>query len=290
MRKLSLSPVTISQCTFEEAFEVTARAGFSGIGLRYDRFEHYLAQGGTVSEVLGWLRHYGLVFTEAAFLAEWMFHGGMPLVSRRHREGGADEHDAVLKARLHRFLAHCETLACANVTVVPALRETGDLRVAADEFGALCDIARPYGVRLGLEFMGTAPQLKDLRAAGEFIAMADRDNGGIVLDTFLFHQGGSNLADLSAVPRGRIFNVQLADARHKPIAQLDMLADRVHPGEGAVAMGEIVEALLAHGYDGWWTVELFNPEYAAAAATTVAARAKAASATLLQHIVHGAST
>jgi len=151
--RLALSPVTLAQCAFEQAFAMTARAGFEGIGLRYDQFERYLAQAGSVDEVKRWLHAFGLQFAEVAFLAEWQYHGGLPLVSRRQRSGGADEASVRLRDRLHAFLAHCEQFECANVTAVPALRESGDLDVAAEEFAALCDIARPYGVRLCLEFM-----------------------------------------------------------------------------------------------------------------------------------------
>lgn len=279
-RRLGLSPVTLAQCSFEQAFAMTARAGFNGIGLRYDRFERYLAQGGSVDEVKSWLSAYGLQFAEAAFLAEWQYHGGLPLVSRRQRSGGDDETPARLRERLHAFLAHCEQFECANVTAVPALRESGDLDVAAEEFAALCDIARPYGVRLCLEFMGTAPQISTLASGTDLVRRAGRANGGLLIDTFLFHQGHSQLADLASVPLESIFNVQLADALDKPREQLDMLADRVYPGTGAAPVQQIVDALVARGYDGWWTVELFNPAYAKDDPLTVAMHA-AKSATAL---------
>ncbi|MGF6771785.1 2-keto-myo-inositol isomerase [Paraburkholderia sp. GAS199] len=279
--RLALSPVTLAQCTFEQAFAQTAQAGFSGIGLRYDQFERHLAQGGTVDEVRGWLSAYGLRFAEAAFLAEWQYYGGVPLVSRRQRSGNADETREHLLRRLHTFLQHCEAFECANVTAVPALRETGDLAVAAEEFASLCDLARPYGVRLCLEFMGTSPQISTLASAAELVTAANRTNGGVLIDTFLFHQGGSRVEDIARVPLERIFNVQLADAKDKPVAQLDMLADRVFPGEGVAPVRAIVDALVAHGYDGWWTVELFNPAYASEAAGSIAARAAASALALV---------
>jgi 2-keto-myo-inositol isomerase len=278
--KLSLSPVTIAQCSFEQAFEQTARAGFTGIGLRYDRFERYLQEGGSVAQVRRWLRHFGLRINEAAFLAEWQFHGGLPLVSRRQRNGGVAERAVPLLKRLHTFLAHCEQFECANVTAVPALRESGDLDIAAQEFAKLCDLARPYGVRLCLEFMGTAPQIGNLRNAEQLIARAGRSNGGLLIDTFLFHQGGSQPADIAGVPIEHVFNVQLADAKPKPREELNMLEDRVFPGEGVAPVQQIVDALIERGYNGWWTVELFNPDYAAAPAESIAASAFAATSRL----------
>ncbi|MPW19631.1 TIM barrel protein [Paraburkholderia sp. CNPSo 3157] len=279
-RRFALSPVTIAQCSFDEAFEQTARAGFTGIGLRYDQFERYLEQGGSVDDVKRLLAANGLRFAEAAFLAEWQYHGGLPLVSRRRRSGADDETSARLTKRLHAFLAHCEQFECANVTAVPALRETGDLDVAAEEFATLCDIAQPYGVRLCVEFMGTAPQICDLQSGADLVTRAGRKNGGLLIDTFLFHQGHSRIEHIARVPVEKIFNVQLADAKSRPRDQLDMLADRVFPGEGAANVRAVVDALVQHGYDGWWTVELFNPEYAKTDAKSIASHAFASAVAL----------
>jgi sugar phosphate isomerase/epimerase len=273
--RLALSPVTIAQCSFLDAIAITAEAGFEGIGLRYDQLARHLREGGTLGGVKRLLAFHRLQVAEAAFLAEWQFHGGVPLVSRRQRTGGPEEAHDRLMGELHTFFRCCEELGCENVTAVPALREVGDLEVAAEEFGSLCDLARPHGLRLCLEFMGSAPQVDTLARAAELVARAGRSNGGILIDTFLFHEGGSDLADLGAVPLDRVFNVQLADAKGMPRERLDMLTDRLFPGEGVAPVEAVVRALAERGYSGWWTVELFNPDYAAGDPRAIAARALA---------------
>jgi 2-keto-myo-inositol isomerase len=285
--RLALSPVTISQCGFEESFQIAAEAGFKGIGLRYDRMEAYLANGKTIADVKKLSRTFALPFAEAAFLAEWQFHGGLPLICKRRRTGETNEENAQeLRRQLVRFLEHCEELECANVTAVPALWKTGDLDVAAEEFAALCDLARPYGVRLCIEFMGTAPQVKDLAAAQQVAASAARSNGGVLIDTFLFHQGGSTLSQVEAIPLDFVFNVQLADAKHLPREQLNMLEDRLFPGTGSAPMRDIVAILSRRGYAGWWTVELFNPDYAASDPQAIARTAYETSAALIEEAQH----
>jgi 4-hydroxyphenylpyruvate dioxygenase len=116
------------------------------------------------------------------------------------------------------------------------------------------------------------------------VAAADRNNGGILVDTFLFHEGGSNLADLDTVPLDRIFNVQLADAKPLPRDQLNMLEDRLLPGEGVAPVGEVVARLAARGYAGWWTVEIFNPDYAALAPRAAANAAYASAVCTLRDL------
>jgi sugar phosphate isomerase/epimerase len=278
---VAMSPVSVSQCSFEEAFEVTATAGFSGIGLRYDRLRSYLAEGKTIGDVKRLAARYGLKFAEAAFLAEWQYHGGTPVISKRQRVGDDSENRDRLMSELNVFLQRCEELGCSNVTTVPALRETGDLDVAAEEFAALCDIAAPYGVRLCLEFMGSATQIRDLKSASNLVTKAGRHNGGVVIDTFLFYQGGSALSDLNEIPIDRVFNVQLAGAKRKPLSELNMLEDRLFPDEGAAPVADIVSILTSRGYDGWWTVELFNPEFARLDPSFVASRALSAAKSVL---------
>jgi 2-keto-myo-inositol isomerase len=280
--RLALSPVTIPQCAFADSFGVIAEAGFRGIGLRYNLLEDFLAGGGTLGEVRSLLRQHGLCFSEGAFLAEWQFNGGAPVICKRRREGGPSEARDVLMRRLRQFMERCAELECVNITAVPALYQTGDLALAAEEFGALCDLARGYGLNICLEFIAKAPQVNSMKTAHELIAAAGRANGGLVVDTFLFHESGSRLADLAAVPLERIFNVQLADAKALPREQLNMLADRLYPGEGVAPVRDIVLLLARGGYTGFWTVEIFNPDYARLPPSDVARRAYDSAATILR--------
>jgi 2-keto-myo-inositol isomerase len=274
--RLGFSPVAIPECPFEEAIALTAMAGFQGIALRYDKLEDYLARGHSIADVRALLTRYGLKFSEGGFLAEWQYHGGVPLVCGRRRQGSPDEDKTKLLARYRIFLEHCAELECSNLTAAAALWDIGELATAAEDFAALCDIARPYGAKIGLEFMGSAPQIKDIKTALNVISMANRPNGGIVIDTFFIHQGCSRLEDLSDVPIDRIFNVQLADAKSKPVEQLNMLEDRLFPGEGVAPVRDTVKLLLQRGYSGWWNVELFNPDFRAMPPDTVIRKAYAA--------------
>ena len=51
-------------------------------------------------------------------------------------------------------------------------------------------------------------------------------------------------------------------------------ADRVMPGDGVGPVLEFYRALGRTGYDGYLSVELFRPEYAAGSAAGVAAEAR----------------
>jgi sugar phosphate isomerase/epimerase len=282
--RLGFSPVAISQCPFEESVSLTAAAGFAGIALRYDKLEDYLARGHSIADVRDLLSRHGLAFSEGGFLAEWQYHGGVPLVCGRKRQGGPDEDSQKLLARYRTFLERCAELECSNLTASVALWDTGDLTVAAEDFAALCDVAHPYGAKIGLEFMGHAPQVKNIRIALDLILLANRPNGGLVIDTFFIHQSRSKLNDLNDVPVERIFNVQLADAKPKPVEQLNMLEDRLFPGEGAAPVRDAAQLLLKRGYAGWWNVELFNPDFRVMPPGAVARKAHAAATAIFDDL------
>jgi sugar phosphate isomerase/epimerase len=286
--RLGFSPVAVPQCSFEEAVSLTAAAGFQGIALRYDKLEDYLRRGHTVGDARALLARHGLAFSEGGFLAEWQYHGGVPLVCGRRRQGGPDEDAPRLLARYRTFLERCAELECSNLTASVALWDTGDLAAAAEDFATLCDIARPYGANIGLEFMGQAPQIRNVATALGVVTAANRANGGLVIDTFFIHQSSSPLEDLNRVPVERIFNVQLADAKPKPPAELNMLEDRLFPGEGAAPVHAAARLLFERGYRGWWNVELFNPDFRAMPPRTVARKAYVATAAIFDDLDHAA--
>ncbi len=281
---LALSPVTIPQCSFAEAFRVTAEAGFQGIGLRYNLLAEYLAAGHTIGDVRALARSHGLRFPEGAFLAEWQFDGGLPVVSKRKRDGGPDEARDVLLRNLKTFLEHCSELECESITASPSLYKTGDLSTAAEDFSRLCDFAKPYGLRIAFEFMGSAPQFRTVKSAFDLVAAADRPNGGVVIDTFLFHEGKSRVADIPLNAGPKIFNVQVADSKPKPHEQLNMLEDRLFPGEGVAPVRDVMERAAAAGYSGLWTVELFNPDYKTRPAADIAKKAFETTSAILRDI------
>jgi 4-hydroxyphenylpyruvate dioxygenase len=73
------------------------------------------------------------------------------------------------------------------------------------------------------------------------------------------------------VPRDRIFLVQLADA---PILEMDFLSWSRHfrnfPGQGEFPMLAFMEALRQTGYDGLLSLEIFNDQFRAGSARSVA--------------------
>ena len=116
-----------------------------------------------------------------------------------------------------------------------------------DNFGKVCDEASRFGLRIALEFMRWR-SVRTIEEAANFVASANRPNGGIVLDTLhLSRSGGSPLA-VAKVPREHIMYVQLCDATETmPLTDDAVIAEarggRLNPGEGSLWLKQLFDIL-----------------------------------------------
>ena len=100
---------------------------------------------------------------------------------------------------------------------------------------------------------------------------ADHPAVGLVLDSFHILARGTDLSTIRSIPGDRIFLVQLADA---PMLQMDYLSWSRHfrnfPGQGDLPVLDFMKALPATGYDGALSLEIFNDQFRAGSARSVA--------------------
>ena len=100
---------------------------------------------------------------------------------------------------------------------------------------------------------------------------ADHPAVGLVLDSFHILARGTDLSTIRSIPGDRIFLVQLADA---PLLQMDYLSWSRHfrnfPGQGELPVLDFMKALQATGYDGALSLEIFNDQFRAGSARSVA--------------------
>src|SRR2546423_13115199 len=80
------------------------------------------------------------------------------------------------------------------------------------------------------------------------VADADQENGGILIDPIHFDRGGSEAAEIAAVPRARLRYMQLCDAPAKRPKDIEGLlhqarAERLMPGDGGLDLAGILRAV-----------------------------------------------
>jgi 4-hydroxyphenylpyruvate dioxygenase len=253
--KLSIATVSLSG-GLAEKLEAIAAAGFKGVEI----FENdLLSFDGTPADVRKRVADLGL---EIITFQPFRDFEGMPPESRERIFGRAER-----KFDLMAELGCDLLLVCSNVSPQSL---TGIDRAAAD-LHALGERAGRRGVRVGFEALAWGRHISDYRDAWEAVRRADHPAIGLVLDTFHIFARKTDLKPIGAIPRDRIFLVQVADA---PLLDMDPLSWSRHfrnfPGQGELPLLDFMEALQATGFDGLLSLEIFNDQFRAGSARSVA--------------------
>ncbi|CAM5184887.1 Sugar phosphate isomerase/epimerase OS=Castellaniella defragrans OX=75697 GN=HNR28_003425 PE=4 SV=1 [Castellaniella defragrans] len=147
-------------------------------------------------------------------------------------------------------------------------------RVEAD-LRKLANLAVPAGVRIGFKAIPWSHTVPDTARAWELVDRVGHANLGLVLDAFHFIAGGQALESLNEIAPEKILLVQLADFGVPAFQELGQKAGdhlRVFPGDGV--LHDKVAAFLRHmdwlGYDGDYSLLVFNEDYQALPAQIVA--------------------
>jgi 4-hydroxyphenylpyruvate dioxygenase len=152
-------------------------------------------------------------------------------------------------------------LVCSSI----APDATDDDALAAADLHALGERAARRGLRIGYEALGWGRHVNSYRHALEIVEQADHPAVGLVLDSFHILCIGDDIAPIAEIPSERIFFVQIADA---PMIKLDPLSwsrhFRLFPGQGGMPVTPFVRQVIASGYAGPISLEIFNDEFRAA--------------------------
>ena len=122
-----------------------------------------------------------------------------------------------------------------------------DRQRVVDRFGRLCEMAKPLGLHLALEFMPWLP-IPDLSAVAEILRAVNHPNGGVLVDTLHFHRSSSSIEELKKIPREWFKFVHIADAPPEMSTTTEGFVqtarrERLFPGEGVVDFDAILGAM-----------------------------------------------
>jgi 4-hydroxyphenylpyruvate dioxygenase len=252
----SIATVSISG-DLREKLEAIAAAGFDGVEI----FENdFLAFDRSPAEVRRMVEDLGLDIT---LFQPFRDFEGLP---EPHRQKAFDR--AERKFDLMLELGAPLVLVCSSVA--PAA--LGGIDRAAADFRELGERAAQRGLKVGYEALAWGRHVNDHRDAWEIVRRADHPNVGIILDSFHTLSRGINSDTIRSIPGDKIFIVQMADA---PALSMDLLYWSRHyrnmPGEGDLPVVDFARAVLATGYDGPFSLEIFNDQFRAGSPRTIAA-------------------
>lgn len=168
------------------------------------------------------------------------------------------------------YLEICKKIDCEYIAVVPSnidVIEKG--KTLIEEVNASCirmlthlsDLAEPYGVKIALEFIGIPENTVNTFAqAYSIVKEIDRDNVGLVYDTFQFTGMGSRFEDVTPETADKLFIFHINDVEGFPVGQMRD-TDRIWPGQGVIDLEAHLRKLSELNYDFVASVELFRPDY-----------------------------
>ncbi len=244
--KTSIATVSISG-NLVEKLKAISDAGFDGIEI----FEQdFIAHDGTPKDIGNTIRDMGL---EITLFQPFRDFEGLPDPLRAKAFDRA-EHKFDLMQELGTDLM----LVCSSVH--PQAR--GGVDRSADDFHELGVRAAKRGLRVGYEALAWGTHVNDHRDAWEIVRRADHPNIGLILDSFHTLSRNIDPDTIRRIPGDKIFFVQLADA---PMIEMDLLYWSRHfrnmPGEGDLPICKFMEAVMASGYQGPISLEIFNDQF-----------------------------
>ena len=253
--KTSIATVSISG-NLREKLEAIAAAGYDGIEI----FEQdFVAYDGSPRDVGNMVRDHGL---EITLFQPFRDFEGLPEPMRAKAFERAKR-----KFDLMQELGTDLVLICSSCHA----SSLGGIDRAAADFNALGDIAKDRGIRVGYEALAWGKHINDHRDAWEIVRRADHSNVGLILDSFHTLSRKIDPATIRSIPGDKIFFVQLADA---PLIEMDLLYWSRHfrnmPGEGDLNVQGFMQAVMATGYSGPVSLEIFNDQFRGGSSKLVA--------------------
>ena len=228
---------------------VVHEAGYDAIEIHVPKLERYLNAGYQVAELVAAL--------------------GSTKVNMLNRLASIDCQESVSKRELYddceRLCEIARALDCHNLQVV-ALNAFKDLPWAdirsktVQILRELADIAKPFGVRLGFEPVVFTP-FRSFERVVEIINATERENIGIVVDTFHHWAAGDDWDEISRLDPELVSSVHLSDAKEKAEREWRDDDRDVLPGDGTIPLKEGIAAIRETGYKGIWAVEMMGASH-----------------------------
>jgi 4-hydroxyphenylpyruvate dioxygenase len=251
----SIATVSISGLLANK-LEAAKSAGFNAIEI----FENdLLSAPQTPSEIKVILDDLGL---DCAMLQPFRDYEGMP----------ADMRDRALERFRRKFAVMDDLgtdliLLCSNCSP----HSSGERQQQLDDLALLAETAKSYGKKVAYEALAWGRHIDDHRDAWALVRDVDHPALGLCLDSFHSLARDIPVSSIGDIRAEKLFIVQMADA---PRIKADLLDWSRHfrcmPGQGDFDLEGFCAALDRIGYDGYYSLEIFNDRFRAGSASQIA--------------------
>jgi 4-hydroxyphenylpyruvate dioxygenase len=253
--KASIATVSISGA-LNAKLRAIAAAGFAGAEV----FENDLLSSHlTAREIAALMRELGLACT---MFQPFRDLEGLPDAQRTRAFDRLERKFDVMGELDADLLLVCSS--CSPQAEGDRARILADLHEAGERAAA-------RGLRIGYEALAWGRHVNDHREAWALVRDADHPALGLVLDSFHSLARKIPSSSIGDIRADKLFLVQIADA---PLLDMDYLGWSRHfrcmPGQGEFPLDDWAEAIRRIGYQGYWSLEIFNDRFRAGSASGIA--------------------
>ncbi|WP_182866821.1 sugar phosphate isomerase/epimerase family protein [Rhodopirellula sp. JC639] len=249
---LNTSTIRGQKLSIQQQIEVTAAAGYDGIEPWMRDIETYLSGGGKLADLRKQIEDAGLFVASAIGFANWISDDA------EERRAGleAARHDMDLVAGLGGKLIAAPPVGAHRGGSVPP-----PLELVAQRYRALCEVGAAVGVQPQLELWGFSPTLSKLGELAYVATAAAHPSACVLPDFYHIYKGGNDFNGLAMIEASKMLCFHINDYPADPPLEKIADKDRVFPGDGVCPLPQIIRGLIDNGFNGTFSLELFNPEY-----------------------------
>jgi len=244
--RFCISEASTMPATFREDVEEYAAAGCQGMEVWFTKLETALESSSAAD-----LRKF--VEDQQVKLVAAGYQGGLLLSQGEQRRNHFDH--------FRRRLDLCQFFGIPTLLIVADFVQKVDaagMERAIVSLRQAAQWAAGFGVTLALEFRGADTFCSSLETALSLLTHAGEPNLGVNFDVFHYYKGPSKFEDLDRLSRENLAFVQICDVSGVP-REIMSDSDRILPGDGDFHLAPILGKLRNRGYEGWVSLELWNP-------------------------------
>lgn len=244
------STIRGQKLTIEEEVDIAAKAGYDGIEPWISKIQEHKDSGKSLHDLGKRIADAGLKVESAIGFAQWIV-----------------DDEAKRKAGLEHAKRDMDLLAQIGGTRIaapPAGATNGpklDLLEVAKRYHALLEVGQQTGVVPELELWGFSTNLNRLGEVALVVVEANHPNACMMPDVYHIYKGGSDFSGLAAISGNVIPVFHMNDYPAEPPREQINDRARVFPGDGVAPLTPMIQTLVGNGFEGVFSLELFNPEY-----------------------------
>ncbi|MEM6689539.1 MAG: sugar phosphate isomerase/epimerase family protein [Planctomycetota bacterium] len=249
---LNTSTIRQQRLSVPEQIRVTAEAGFDGIEPWIRDLRRFIEQGGSVADLRKQIEDSGLRLVSAIGFAQWIVD------DETQRRKGLEE--AKRDMELVRDLGGRHIAAPPIGAHKPNMPKP-DLPTIAQRYRDLCQLGQSMDVHPQLELWGFSPTLSRLGELAFVATEAAHPMARLLPDFYHIRRGGNDFEGLAMLEASMMDCFHINDYPGDIATNELSDADRVFPGDGDAPLSNLIAGLGDRGFRGYFSLELFNPDY-----------------------------